>query len=282
MTPRNQDDPITSDPAPVDWDFPPTIATVTPDSHGDNLNGIIYISQGPGPHPTVVMLHGYPGDEKNLDLAQALRRAGWNALFFHYRGAWGSAGTFSVDHALEDVSAVLDFLSLPASQRDYRVDAQRIALVGHSMGAYLALLASARLAAIRHIVAIAPVNLGHFLAGAQPEWRAGIASSLDAMGHGAIRSADGPEQFMRMGDHPARYDLLERVADLDGKSLLFVAAARDQDVPPSYHCEPLVKRLQERGKADVSLAALDTDHVFSTARIALARVVVQWLIQHEA
>ncbi|MFD3266336.1 hypothetical protein [Phenylobacterium ferrooxidans] len=32
------------------------------------------------------------GNEKNLDLAQAVRRAGWNAAAFNYRGSWGSPG----------------------------------------------------------------------------------------------------------------------------------------------------------------------------------------------
>ena len=38
----------------------------------------------------VLLLHGFPGNEKNLDLAQDLRADGFNVLFFHYRGAWGS------------------------------------------------------------------------------------------------------------------------------------------------------------------------------------------------
>jgi uncharacterized protein len=31
--------------------------------------------------------------QRNLDLAHAMRRAGWNVVFFHYQGAWGSGGT---------------------------------------------------------------------------------------------------------------------------------------------------------------------------------------------
>lgn len=63
------------------------------------MSGLIYIASGAGPHPTVILLHGYPGNEKNLDLAQSLRREGWNVLFFHYRGAWGSEGEFSLTGA---------------------------------------------------------------------------------------------------------------------------------------------------------------------------------------
>jgi hypothetical protein len=64
--------------------------------------GLIYEAPGVGPHPTALVLHGFPGNERNLDLAQAIRRAGWNAVFFHYRGAWGSEGSFGFVHVLED------------------------------------------------------------------------------------------------------------------------------------------------------------------------------------
>jgi len=276
LTSAISDDPITTDPAPVDWDYPPAIVTITPKSHGDSLNGIVYISHGPGPHPTIIMLHGYPGDEQNLDLAQAIRRAGWNVVFFHYRGAWGSGGTFSVEHAMEDIGAIIDYVSLPQSQSGFRIDASRIALVGHSMGAYLALLAGARLPVIQHIIAISPVNLGHAFATMNPEDRAILAENLEAMGHGAIQST-GMEHFIKMGDAPARYDVMQNSEGLDGKSLFFIAAARDEDTPPAYHCEPIVNLLQERNKATVALTMLDTDHQYSTARIALARSVIKWL-----
>ena len=59
-------------------------------SGGVALNGVAYLAAGAGPHPTLLIMHGLPGNEKNLDLAQAVRRAGWNAVTFSYRGSWGS------------------------------------------------------------------------------------------------------------------------------------------------------------------------------------------------
>ena len=56
-------------------------------SHGVLINGVVYTPAGAGPHPTIVICHGLPGNEKNLDLAQAVRRAGWNAVTFNYRGS---------------------------------------------------------------------------------------------------------------------------------------------------------------------------------------------------
>src|SRR6478609_9465849 len=69
-------------------------------SHGSRMNGLVYLASGAGPHPVVVFLHGYPGNEKNLDLAQAVRRAGFDAVYFDYRGTWGSGGTFLFGHGL--------------------------------------------------------------------------------------------------------------------------------------------------------------------------------------
>src|SRR3954469_11215477 len=66
------------------------------------VNGVAYLAAGAGRHPTFVFLHGLPGNEKNLDLAQAVRRAGWNAITVNYRGSWGSPGNFSFAHVLED------------------------------------------------------------------------------------------------------------------------------------------------------------------------------------
>jgi pimeloyl-ACP methyl ester carboxylesterase len=58
-------------------------------SHGALLNAFVYVAAGAGPHPAVVLLHGFPGNERNLDLAQDMRRAGWDVLYFDYRGSWG-------------------------------------------------------------------------------------------------------------------------------------------------------------------------------------------------
>jgi len=73
-----------------------------PTAGGLQINGLAYLASGAGAHPTIVIAHGLPGNEKNLDLAQAVRRAGWNAVTFNYRGSWGSPGIFSFEGNLAD------------------------------------------------------------------------------------------------------------------------------------------------------------------------------------
>src|SRR5262245_21673422 len=100
---------VISDPAP-DAEHPPRSAQVLVPSHGSGMNALFYLAGGAGPHPTMVLLHGLPGNEQDLDLAQAIRRSGWNVLTLHYRGAWGSPGVFSIAHVLEDADAAMDFV----------------------------------------------------------------------------------------------------------------------------------------------------------------------------
>jgi uncharacterized protein len=76
---------IYTDPAP-DKAHPTRMEVLHVPSGGVEINAVAYLASGPGPHPTLVICHGWPGNEKNLDLAQAARRAGWNAITFNYRG----------------------------------------------------------------------------------------------------------------------------------------------------------------------------------------------------
>src|SRR5215472_3787493 len=128
---------ITTDPAP-DKANPAAMQSFQLPSHGALLNAIVYVAAGPGPHPVVILLHGFPGNEKNLDLAQSIRRAGWDVLFFNYRGSWGSLGAFSFTHAIEDTQSAIAYLRDPANAAKLRSDPKYIVLVGHSMGGMIA------------------------------------------------------------------------------------------------------------------------------------------------
>jgi len=61
-----------------DKEYPATILERPEEfvSEGKKLNGIVYLAQGKGPHPTAFLLRGLPDNERNLDLAHALRRTG--------------------------------------------------------------------------------------------------------------------------------------------------------------------------------------------------------------
>jgi dipeptidyl aminopeptidase/acylaminoacyl peptidase len=275
--PANALDPIVMDPVTVDRAYPPALEPVVIQSQGAKLNGIVYVAQGAGPHPAVIVLHGYPGNERNLDLAHAIRRAGWNVLFFHYRGAWGSEGRFSTAHAIEDVHAAVAFMRSPDSSRNYRIDPDRLAVIGHSMGGYIAVEAAAADPSLPCAASLAGANLGKFgeLAQQSSEFASQLADYIDDAN--AIVGAAGKAAVARWMEHAQEYDLRRLVPKLAGKSLLLIGAQGDTIVPLDQHHEPLVKALRKGGHGDLTVETLDADHVFSSRRIALARIVVQWL-----
>ena len=79
-------------------------------SGGFSLVGTLFLARETGPRPTAILLHGVPGIEKNYDLAHTLRMNGWNSLIFHFRGSWGSQGTYSLRNLPEDALAAVAYL----------------------------------------------------------------------------------------------------------------------------------------------------------------------------
>lgn len=150
---------VVADP-PVDTKFPPTLAGITVPSLGVDMDATLYLASGAGLHGTVLLLRGLPGYESNIDLAQSIRRAGWNVLLFHYRGTWGTAGMFSQSAAIEDTAEAVRFLRDPANAAKYRSDPQRLVVVGHSMGGFLAGYEAGHGPGITAVAMISAVNLG--------------------------------------------------------------------------------------------------------------------------
>ena len=121
------------------------------------------IASGKEAKETVLLLHGIPGNEKNLDLAQELRTAGKNVFFFNYRGSWGSQGEYLYSHCLEDVGHLLDYLSDTIVSSKLRIDTSQFVLIGHSLGGGLALIKGAKDSRIKKVIALSPVNYGYNL-----------------------------------------------------------------------------------------------------------------------
>src|ERR1700730_19055273 len=151
--------PVFTDP-PADSAHPAAMTVLHIPSHGARINGLVYSPPGAGPHPTLVICHGLPGNEKNLDLAQAVRRAGWNAVTFNYRGSWGSPGAFRFAQNLEDADAVLAFLRDPATATRLGIDTRRIALAGHSMGGWVVSQTAAKDHALLGAILISAADMG--------------------------------------------------------------------------------------------------------------------------
>jgi ribonuclease BN (tRNA processing enzyme)/pimeloyl-ACP methyl ester carboxylesterase len=217
------------------------------------------------------MLHGFPGNEKNLDLAYSIRRAGWNVLVPFYRGAWGSGGTFSFTNALEDAQSSIDFLLTSESVKKFRVDPARIVLVGHSMGGFVAAYATAHEPKVFAVALISPANLGPASAGQRANdpqfwerWNDNVSRLVGTTAQQLVQEVDSDS---------TKWNYTNCVSLLKDRPVL-ILEADDRNTSDN---QELANYLRRAGDTKVAEAHIQTDHPFSDHRIAMQAAVVNWL-----
>lgn len=236
-------------------------------SAGVEMNGVAYVPAGTGPHPVLLILHGLPGNEKNLDVAQSARRAGWVAVTMNYRGAWGSPGTFSFANVLADVQAALVHLRTPAVARRLRADPDRIVLAGHSMGGWATALTAARDPALAGAVLISAADMGAQGATPRDKLVAGMAENRETLTATAAAMAD---ELIAKRD---AFALAGAARGLARVPLLVLSS--DDGLAPGT--DRLAAAVQAAGSKKVDRRHIATDHGWSDRRIALQTLVIDWI-----
>lgn len=262
---------VIADPKP-DAAYPAGMSAFVIPAEDGAMNAVMYTAAGSGIHPTLLLLHGFPGNEQNLDLAQAARRAGWNVLTLHYRGSWGSPGRFSFANAAEDAFTALQFLQQPATVTRYRIDTAAIVVAGHSMGGFMAADAAAaepRVAGLFLIDPWDPSQTAATLATPDGEaaWKAEVMGDLPPL---AGASYEGLTSEIR--DNAARFDLGRRLAVYARRPLTIVGAERGIGAQARR-----VAADAQGANPSARLMVWPTDHSFSDSRIALADALVRFL-----
>jgi pimeloyl-ACP methyl ester carboxylesterase len=261
--------------SPVDAVWPAQTLPRAIPSGGVNLNAILYTAAGPGPHPTALILHGLPGNEQNVDLAQAMRRAGWNVLTIHYRGSWGGPGAFSFVHCLEDAGAALDWMQDDARDPASRIDPGQIAVIGHSMGGFVAAHLMAERSDVRAAVMISGVDLGRYFGGRIGEQAAAEVDENVGFGAGLhILSGTSAEALADEARWNAdRWRLTNYASRLANRSLLMLTS-NDGFAGGS---DALADAVEAAGGSHLSRRHFTTDHSYSDCRIALQTTILRWL-----
>jgi pimeloyl-ACP methyl ester carboxylesterase len=268
-------DPVTADAARDDA-RPTRNEAVWIPSHGASMNGVMFVAAGIDPHPTALLIHGLPGNEQNLDLAQVLRRSGYNVLTFHFRGSWGSPGKFTLAGGVEDTEAALYFLEAPATIAKFHIDPKRLIVVGHSYGGFTATRMATKHREIAGLVLLAPWDPAETIAQfSVPPKELPVAAHQvfdDVDGRlGGVRDVDLAQELLATG-----YDWhLEKQADgLDNMPILMVTATDDSNDDKG---ETLRAALAKKSGSNFTTLQMTTDHPFSDHRIALEATVTRWL-----
>jgi pimeloyl-ACP methyl ester carboxylesterase len=234
---------------------------------GVEVNGLAYIPAAAGAHPTVVLLHGLPGNEKNLDLAQAIRRAGWTVVTFNYRGSWGSPGTYSFKGNLADAKAVLAYLRQPEVAAKLQIDPAHMVIMGHSMGGWVTAMTAADDPALKGAVLISAADLGT-MAGLPLQNRLQTArENMETLA--GVTPQSMADEMATLG----AYGFASAAPKLAGRPLLVLTA----DDGLAFMGDALVAGVRKAGGARVQEIHVATDHSWNTERIRLESVILGWL-----
>lgn len=253
-----------------------------PDMQGILISGkrgkllsVLYTAGGAGPHPTVLLLHGIPGCEQNLDLAHALRRAGFHVMTFHYSGSWGSDGNYALRHNLEDTETVLDYV---LSDSQHCIDKEHIFAVGHSMGGFVCGHLTARRPEVKAGVLLMPCDIGRLPMIDREDAHSGqiIREVLEDAAQW-LSGTSGVELVREVMANSQNFSLENLAEVLAQKPLLCIAGALDSYTPQELHCVPLANAVRAAGGTMFRLESYPTDHFFSDFRLSVADTVIEYL-----
>lgn len=256
--------------------FPAKTTELTFYADGKRMSGFIYQTAGEGAHPTVLLLHGYPGNEKNLDVAQVLRNHGWNVVFFHYRGAWGSEGDFSFSNAEQDVQTVLQYISNKENAAKLQIDRKLISIVGHSMGGHMAIAGILDNPLVTCAVAYDGANLGVNDVGIIEDPDTKLPWKEYSNSLFMLNGWSGKKAQTELKDHSKELNLVRRVGTLNGRPVLLIAADSEV-IPMKSHIKPLLKALRNTKNSQISYKLINDDHSFSSTRPQLIETTLSFL-----
>lgn len=243
--------------------FPAGMVELQIPSGNVKIYGLEYTANGPGPHPTLILLHGNPGNERNLDIAQGLRKGGYNVIYFDFRGSWGSKGEFTFENNIADTKAVLDYITDPVNAEDLRIDTTKIALFGHNTGGAIALMAGLDDQRVKGIATLSLFNPYRVLKSPTASINlSNMKEYLSTLGMLTIN----PDRFLKeMTANADRYNL-EKYLSITNKPIMVI---------DEHEANDYLKKLSD--KQNIEYEIWETDIAFSNRRTALTRRIKNWL-----
>jgi pimeloyl-ACP methyl ester carboxylesterase len=237
-------------------------------SGGVLMPGLIYRANGTERHPTLLLLHGYPGNERNLDLAQVVRARGWNVIYFDYRGSWGSQGRFSFKNCVEDVINVVAFCK--KYQDSFHIDTANIDLFGHSMGGFVCLKALQQLPEIKKGFALSTWDIyGNFKKVMNEKELHDMVNNPQAGVRYFVLNATVDEIFGPVIKDREYFNLVAGAPALSGKQIIMLDEHAGN--------KPLADAIKSTNKAWFDYEVWPTDHSFTNKRVSLIRKLLEFL-----
>ena len=232
------------------------------------LAGFIYKANGAQKHPTLLLLHGYPGNERNLDIAQVVRSHGWNVIYFDYRGSWGSQGKFSFKNCVEDVINVVSFCN--KYQDSLQIDTSNIVLFGHSMAGWVCLKAIQQLPAIKKAFILSAWDIYNQykrqLTGAELN---AFNMNADSLGKYFVLNGSLKDRFQPVLERDEYFNLEKNIDPLKEKQIIMLDEHERN--------KKIAEAIQNLNPPYFKYYVWQTDHVFTNKRVSLINLVLSFL-----
>ena len=150
-----------------------------------------HVPEGPGPFPTAILVHGggwVAGDKQQYItyIFQPLSDAGFAWFSINYR----LAPQYKFPADADDVEAAIRFVKANAAK--YRVDPQRIALIGESAGGHLVSYVGARNLSESRVAAVVSMYGIHDFISACVEWKPIPTEILQLFGIAEVNAEAAP------------------------------------------------------------------------------------------
>lgn len=250
----------------IAWDksSPAGQIELTIPSENSKLAGFIYSANGAQKHPTLLMLHGFPGNERNLDLAQVVRAHGWNVIYFDYRGSWASQGQFGFENCVQDVKNVVSFCKKYSDS--LHIDTSNIALFGHSMGGFVCLKVLASLPDIRKGFALSTWDI---YASAKDLKSSQLKMAAKMMGEYFVLNTSSEKLISSVLANLSFFNIQNEAMALAGKKIIMLDEHNRN--------KQLAESLKTSNHNYFDYEVWQTDHPFSNKRISLINKVLEFL-----
>lgn len=237
-------------------------------SGNSQIAGLIYNANGLQKHPTLLLLHGYPGNERNLDIAQVVRSRGWNVIYFDYRGSWGSQGKFSFKNCVEDVVNVVAFCN--KYQDLLKIDTSNIVLFGHSMGGWVCLKALQELPTIKKGFVLSTWDIvKDFKNVSNEKEMLSIANDPNIAGKYFVLNTSLKDLYTPVLQDKTYFNLLNDAKSLGDKQIIMI----DEHEKNSQ----LAEKIKESNKSYFDYSVWQTDHSFTNKRASLINKVLAFI-----
>lgn len=217
-----------------------------------------------------LFLPGMPGTDRNEDIAADLMRQGFRVLCLSYSGSCGSAGSYSIQHMLEDSETAYRFL------RDS--DPEGVSILGHSLGGFVCAQTAARHPETRSVVLLFPCDIGRLPVW---DWEAFMTAYV-------VKEFIGSHTGSLVGTHPDtllteiysnadNYSFTQLAPALSRVPVLMIGGTKDYYAPPALNCRPLLESIQRIPDNRVLYQEFDTGHYGAECRGMISYTILRFL-----